>query len=140
MIPTIQRPQSYGVQAYGAVKDITINARELQQLVFSRAIRALARIRQNGKGDLQDFHAVLADNRRLWTHVATQAATNPGLSLEKTRELLSLADFVFKHSFFVKTRGADITPLIKLNTEMRDGVRGQVFAPPSHNGRVIGEA
>ncbi len=67
------------------------------------------------------------DNQRLWSLLASDLRQDGNrLPIELRAQLLSLANFVQKHSHAVLNGREDLEPLIDINTSIMRGLRGSV--------------
>lgn len=112
-------------QAYGQTRETTSDPRAQHADVFARAVRALRAARDGTATDGISRSKILLDNEKLWRHIAAENA-DPGspLPAETRANLVSLADFVLRHSQKVRTEGAPLDPLIQVNHRMYAGLIG----------------
>ncbi|MGI3213362.1 flagellar biosynthesis regulator FlaF [Roseovarius tibetensis] len=108
--------------AYGAQGGPVRTPRAVEYDTFARVTHRL-------KSAVENRHAPAAlatavhDNRRLWTILAADVAdaANP-LPKDLRAQIVYLAEFTRQHSGKVLRDGADITPLIDINTAMMRGL------------------
>jgi len=114
------------ISGYGAMRDTTGSPREREAEVFVRSIIALKKASEVRKTDPAFFHKTLTDNRKLWIHLAAEAATaaNP-MTRQLKADIISLSQFVMDHSTLVLTRDAPLEPLLDVNIQIHRGLSGQ---------------
>ena len=117
-------PSSQARSAYSVATVRT--ARDTEYAVFAAVTRAL------GTADENDFPALaraVTDNQRLWGTLAEDLMSEGNaLPLQLRANLISLAEFVRKHTMAVLGGRAGVAPLIDINTMIMKGLRGDVEA------------
>jgi len=108
--------------AYGAQTGATRTPRAVEYDTFARIthrLKSAAESRQSPTALAGAIH----DNRRLWTILAVDVANdaNP-LPRALRAQIISLAEFTRQHSSKVLRDGADVAPLIEINTAMMRGL------------------
>lgn len=112
--------------AYGAADDATRTPRDAEYQAFARATRALTAAARTGKSAPGKLAEALTLNRRLWTVLAADLATDGNQLPQALRvSLLGLAQFVLNHSDSVLNGTGDIAPLVDVNTAIMRGLRGE---------------
>jgi flagellar biosynthesis activator protein FlaF len=85
-------------------------------------------LRAVDEGDMTAFPALaqaIGQNQRLWGLLARDlTGDDNSLPIELRAQLLSLAEFVRKHSYAVLGGRASVEPLIDINTSIMRGLRG----------------
>ncbi|ARO15400.1 flagellar biogenesis regulator FlaF [Ketogulonicigenium robustum] len=100
--------------------------RSMEQAVFSRVTSALIAAQES------DFAAkakALHDNRRLWTWLAADVASDQNqLPADLRARIFYLAEFTIDHSSKALREGADLAPLIEVNRAMLQGLAPRATA------------
>ena len=112
--------------AYRQSAVIAPSERTVEYRAFAQITGQLATAEQDEshEGFLKLCPAV-QQNRRLWGILAADAAANGnGLPDALRGQIVSLADFTWKHSVKVLRKEADAQPLIDINTAIMRGLRG----------------
>jgi flagellar protein FlaF len=115
-------PSSKARSAYAAAPVRT--ARDAEYTIFAAVTRALRAV------DAADYpklsHAV-TDNQRLWGALADDLMSDGNALPPQLRaNLISLAEFVRKHTMAVLGGRGSVEPLIDINTMIMKGLRGVV--------------
>ncbi|MEN5081049.1 flagellar biosynthesis regulator FlaF [Bosea sp. TWI1241] len=120
-----------GFNAYAAAARTaqhTASPRELEASLLLKAGTRLQAIMDDWAGRAPELDEALAYNRKLWTLLvsAVIAEDNP-LPVAIKRNILSLANFIFNHTFRV---AADPGPqslgvLVQINRDIAAGLRGR---------------
>mgnify|MGYP005877068501 CR=1 FL=1 len=110
--------------AYGAQTAATRTPRAVEYDTFARITHRLKSAAENRKSP-SALASAIHDNRRLWTLLVVDVAddANP-LPRELRAQIISLAEFTRKHSGKVLRDGAEVTPLIEINTAIMRGLSG----------------
>ena len=91
-----------------------------------------ARLKAINESDLASFPALasaVSDNQRLWATLAEDLMSEANrLPVPLRAQLISLAEFVRKHSLAVLGGRAKLAPLIDINTAIMKGLRGNLEA------------
>ncbi|MEI4233384.1 flagellar biosynthesis regulator FlaF [Roseovarius sp. D22-M7] len=108
--------------AYGAQAGPTRTPRAVEYDTFARVTHRLKAAAENTDSQTA-LATAIHDNRRLWTTLAVDVAdaANP-LPKELRARIVYLAEFTRQHSGRVLRDGADITPLVDINTAMMRGL------------------
>lgn len=100
--------------------------RSVEYDAIARITHALKAAAQRGKAGFPELVAAIHDNRRLWTVLATDAADAGNALPEALRaRLVYLAEFTHQHSSRVLSEGANVAPLIEVNSAILRGLRDQ---------------
>jgi flagellar protein FlaF len=118
-------PSAQARSAYAAAAPIR-TARDAEYTIFASVTSALT------AADADDYAALahaVTDNQRLWGALA-EDLMNEGNALPDAlrANLISLAEFVRKHTMAVLGGRAGVAPLIDINTMIMKGLRGEVEA------------
>lgn len=90
---------------------------------FARITHKLKAASRKGPGGFGLIAEALHENRRLWTILATDVADDQNRLPEQLRaRLFYLAEFTRHHSARVLGEGADVDPLIEINTAVMRGL------------------
>jgi flagellar biosynthesis activator protein FlaF len=101
--------------------------RNTEYAAFARMTHGLKAIDEKDRETFPALVGAVMDNMRLWG-VLEQDLKNDGnaLPVDLRVQLLSLAQFVRKHSRAVVSGSASVDPLIDINTSIMRGLRGVV--------------
>ena len=117
-------PSSQARAAYAAAPVRT--ARDAEYAIFATVTRALS------AADDKDYPALaraVGDNLRLWGTLAEDLMSEGNaLPLELRANLVSLAEFVRRHTMAVLGGRAGVAPLVDINTMIMKGLRGETEA------------
>lgn len=117
-------PSSQVRSAYAAPPVRT--ARDAEYAIFATVTRALS------AADESDYRALaraVTDNQRLWGALAEDLMSEGNaLPVQLRASLISLAEFVRKHTMAVLGGRAGVAPLVDINTMIMKGLRGDVEA------------
>ena len=107
---------------YGAQAGPTRSPRAIEYDSIARITRGLKTAAEKPAG-MAALAAAIHDNRRLWTVLAADVATesNP-LPRELRARILYLAEFTRVHSSKVLRNGASVQPLVEVNTAVMRGL------------------
>lgn len=123
----------HGFNAYASAAKTaqsTVSPRELEaSLLIKAATRLQALVDDWSRPDLnRELDEALSYNRKLWTLLVSAiiAEDNP-LPVEIKRNVLSLANFVFNHTFRIAAapNPASLDSLISINRDLAIGLRGR---------------
>lgn len=113
-------PSSQARSGYAAAPVRT--ARDAEYAVFAAVTRAL------NAADEADYAATaraVTDNQRLWGALAEDLmSAENALPAQLRANLISLAEFVRKHTMAVLGGRAGVAPLVDINTMIMKGLRG----------------
>lgn len=120
-----------GFNAYAAAArsaQNTASPRELEASLLLKAGVRLQAIVDDWAGRSRELDEALTYNRKLWTLLvsAVIAEDNP-LPVDIKRNILSLANFIFNHTFRVAANPgpAALTVLVDINRDIAAGLRGR---------------
>ncbi|WP_332698053.1 flagellar biosynthesis regulator FlaF [Bosea sp. (in: a-proteobacteria)] len=120
-----------GFNAYAAAArsaQNTASPRELEASLLLKAGVRLQAIIDDWAGRSRELDDALTYNRKLWTLLvsAVIAEDNP-LPVDIKRNILSLANFIFNHTFRVAANPgpAGLTVLVDINRDIAAGLRGR---------------
>ncbi len=120
MSPNSQARSAY---ATGAVR----TARGSEYAIFAKITHALRVLDETDASAYAALARAVHDNLRLWGALATDLRSDGNQLPDALRaSLISLAEFVRKHSMRVLAGKASIEPLIDINTSIMRGLRGDV--------------
>jgi flagellar protein FlaF len=117
-------PSSQVRSAYAAAP--VRSARGAEYAVFARVTQALAAAEPRGFAALAE---AVVDNQRLWATLAEDLMGEANaLPVPLRAQLVSLAEFVRRHSLAVLAGRASAEALVDINTAIMKGLRGEVEA------------
>lgn len=121
----------HGFNAYGAAAksaQTTASPRELEATLLMKAGTRLQMIADDWAGRERELDEALGYNRKLWTLLvsAVVAEDNP-LPAQIKVNILSLANFIFNHSFRVAAAPDPkaLAVLVNINRDIAAGLRGR---------------
>ncbi len=111
--------------AYGSVTAPTRTARAIEYDVIARITARLRSAAKAGRPGFPALAGALHENRQLWSALAADVAL-PGNELppQLRAQLFYLAEFTANYSARVLSHGADVGPLVDINTAVLRGLRG----------------
>lgn len=119
MVPSFQARSAY---AAAPVR----TARDAEYAIFAAVTRAL---RAADQTDYPGLSRAVTDNQRLWGALAEDLMSEGNaLPVPLRANLISLAEFVRKHTMAVLGGRADVAALVDINTMIMRGLRGDVEA------------
>lgn len=122
---TTPRSQS----AYAAAAPIRTD-RGAEYAVFAKVTHGMTAIDEAEKAAFPQMAAAVCDNQRLWGTLSEDLMHDANaLPIPLKAQLISLAEFVRKHSLRVLEGKGSLSPLIDINTSIMRGLRGDVEAP-----------
>ena len=120
-------PRSQSRSGYGASAIRTERGTE-----YALFAQVTARLKAIDESDLASFPALagaVADNQRLWATLAEDLMGEANrLPVSLRAQLISLAEFVRRHSLAVLGGRAKLAALIDINTAIMKGLRGNLEA------------
>ena len=117
-------PSSQARSAYSTAPVRT--ARDAEYAIFATVTRALSIADEKNYPELA---RAVTDNLRLWGALADDLMSEGNAFPDALRgSLISLAEFVRKHTMAVLGGRASVAPLIDINTMIMKGLRGDVEA------------
>lgn len=101
--------------------------RGTEYAAFARVTSSLKSVDEQDKSAFPALAEAVFDNQRLWGLLARDLSGDANaLPIELRAQLLSLAEFVRKHSYAVLGGRASVEPLVDINTSIMRGLRGAV--------------
>jgi flagellar protein FlaF len=123
MNPNAQARDGYGVAAP------TRSARGSEYAVFAQVTRRLAAVDEEDRAAYGRLAEAVIDNQRLWGTLAEDLMLDTNvLPIALRAQLISLAEFVRRHSLSVLQGKAKVAALVDINTAIMRGLRGDVEA------------
>jgi flagellar biosynthesis activator protein FlaF len=120
-------PSSQARTAYAAAP--VRSARGAEYAVFALVTKRLAAIDQSDRTAFPRLAEAVTDNQRLWATLAEDLMSDGNrLPLALRGQLLSLAEFVRRHSLAVLGGKGAVDVLVDINTAIMKGLRGDVEA------------
>ncbi len=120
-------PSSQARTAYTAAA--VRSPRAAEYAVFAAVTQALTALDESDKGAFPRLAAAVTDNQRLWATLAEDLMDDGNsLPLPLRAQLVSLSEFVRRHSLAVLGGKASLPVLIDINTMIMRGLRGDVEA------------
>jgi len=117
--------------AYGAGSAAVRTTRGTEYAVFSQITRRIRDAANRGRAGFPALAAALHDNRRLWTAIAADVASEGnGLPRDLRARLFALAEFTFRHTGQVLAGKAQVAPLIDVNASIMRGLLAAGDAAP----------
>lgn len=115
------------LSGYAAAAAPVRTDRSAEYAAFARVTSSLKAVDENDKSAFPALAEAVFVNQRLWA-ILSQDLREDGNSLpmDLRVQLLSLADFVQRHSKAVLRGRESIEPLIDINTSIMRGLRGSV--------------
>lgn len=114
------------IQAYQRAATQGETPRDTEYRAFAHVTAKLTAAREAGRAQIGELAQALADNRMLWTLLAQDCA-QPANALPPAlrAQIISLANFVHKHTSAVLRDGEDLDVLIDINRDMLEGLAGR---------------
>jgi flagellar protein FlaF len=101
--------------------------RGTEYAIFARVTRRMRAVDEADKGAFAELARAVADNQRLWATLAEDLMSDDNaLPLALRGQLVSLSEFVRRHSLAVLGGRASVAPLVDINTAIKKGLRGDV--------------
>jgi flagellar protein FlaF len=122
-------PHAQARNAYASASSSVRTGRDTEYAIFARVTGALGAVDAADARAYPQLARAIADNQRLWG-VLAEDLMNDGnqLPLQLRANLISLAEFVRKHSMAVLGGRASVAPLVDINTMIMKGLRGDAEA------------
>ncbi|MEM9010070.1 MAG: flagellar biosynthesis regulator FlaF [Pseudomonadota bacterium] len=112
--------------AYNSSDAPARSARQSEYRAFARITHQLHKAEENRDGDFPALAAAVHENRRLWTIIAADVATEGnGLPSELRARLFYLSEFTRAESARVLSGDASAAALVEINTAVMRGLRGE---------------
>jgi flagellar protein FlaF len=122
-------PHTHARSAYASASSSIRTGRDTEYAVFARVTGALGAVDQTDRRAFPQLAQAIADNQRLWGVLAEDLMNDDNqLPAPLRANLISLAEFVRRHSLAVLGGRAKVAPLIDINTMMMKGLRGNTEA------------
>jgi flagellar protein FlaF len=113
----------------GYAADAIRSERGTEYAVFASVTRQLRAADEAGKHAFPRLARAVTDNQRLWATLAEDLMSDDNaLPLALRAQLVSLSEFVRRHSLAVLGGRASVAPLVDINTAIMKGLRGDVEA------------
>jgi flagellar protein FlaF len=117
------------LQAYQQASARAESPRELEYRLFGQVTRALMDAAAADPLDVKTRMDALDWNRRLWSTLATDCASEDNTLPKPVRaQIISLSLWVNRHTSGVMRRTEEFEPLIELNRVIMQGLQGQAAA------------
>lgn len=114
---------------YAAATSTVRTGRAAEYEIFAKITHRLRSYDETDKSVYPAFAAAICDNQRLWSRLAEDLRSDANaLPIQLRAQLISLSEFVLKHTLRVLAGKASIAPLIDINTSIMRGLRGEVEA------------
>jgi flagellar biosynthesis activator protein FlaF len=114
------------LSGYAAAANPVRTDRGTEYNAFARVTSSLKAVDELDKAAFPALAEAVFDNQRLWALLARDLRSDGNsLPVELRANLLSLADFVQKHSRSVLRGLESVEPLIDINTSIMRGLRGE---------------
>ena len=114
--------------AYSAAAPVR-TPRGVEYAAFARITTELRALDEADKAAYPRLAAAVMDNQRLWGVLADDLIDERNsLPVDLRGRLISLAEFVRRHSMTVLGGRGSVEPLIDINTSIMRGLRGEVEA------------
>jgi flagellar protein FlaF len=103
--------------------------RGAEYAVFARVTHRMSAVDEADRTSFPALAAAVGDNQRLWGALAEDLMSEGNaLPVGLRAQLVSLAEFVRKHTLRVLAGKASVAPLVDINTSIMRGLRGDVEA------------
>jgi flagellar protein FlaF len=101
--------------------------RDTEYQVFAQVTHRLKALDETDKSKFPQIAQAVFDNQRLWGILAEDLMEDGNaLPIELRAQIISLAEFVRRHSLAVLGGRASVAALIDINTAIMKGLRGDV--------------
>lgn len=108
--------QSLAYKAYGDISKRTASDRQLEQALFLQITEALESAAEAGRKDFLGWTDAIHRNLELWTILTTDLlSSDNALPQELKASLLSIANFVRRHTLTVLSGTGELGDLIEIN-------------------------
>jgi flagellar biosynthesis activator protein FlaF len=112
---------------YAQAKTPIRTDRGTEYAVFAQATRRLSAVDEADKSQFPALAEAIVGNQQLWSALAEDLIDEANqLPLPLRGQLLSLSEFVRRHSMQVLAGRASVAPLVDINTAIMKGLRGEV--------------
>ena len=120
------RPQVRDAYAAAPVR----TARGTEYAIFAKVTHGMKALDESDRSTFPALARAVTDNQRLWAMLAEDLMGEQNLLPVALRaQLISLAEFVRRHTHAVLGGRASVAPLIDINTAIMKGLRGDVEEP-----------
>lgn len=114
--------------AYAAAAPIRSD-RGSEYAIFAKITHRLNNLDESDKSGFPKLAAAVCDNQKLWGALRTDLMhEGNALPISLRAQLVSLSEFVRKHSLKILAGNGSIDPLIEINTAIMRGLRGRTEA------------
>ncbi len=118
-------PNAQARSGYAAAARPIRTARGTEYAVFAQVTRRLKALDETDKSDFSSLAQAVIANQRLWGTLSEDLMQDSNaLPVALRAQLISLGEFVRRHSLSVLGGRASIVPLIDINTSIMKGLRG----------------
>jgi flagellar biosynthesis activator protein FlaF len=122
-------PHTQARSGYASASGSIRTGRDTEYAIFARVTSALSALDESDKRAFPRLARAVSDNQRLWGVLAEDLMHDDNQHpLQLRASLISLAEFVRKHSMAVLGGRASVAPLIDINKMIMKGLRGDVEA------------
>ena len=122
-------PHTQARSAYGSASSSIRTGRDSEYAVFAQVTSALRAADEKDRAAFAHLARAVTDNQRLWSTLAEDLMSDDNaLPLALRGQLISLSEFVRRHSLAVLGGRAGVAPLVDINTAIMKGLRGDVEA------------
>lgn len=122
--------QTKAQAGYGATLSAVRSDRSAEYSIFAKITARLSYAAQQADTHFQDVASAIADNRKLWTHLAGDVADPDNALPDALRaQIFYLGEFVTHHSRLALRNEADIAPLIEINKTIMRGLSNTAAEP-----------
>jgi flagellar biosynthesis activator protein FlaF len=120
------------IQAYQRASAQAENPRETEYRLFATITSGLIKAQEQGRAHLGVFAEALDKNRRLWTILANDCASEGNeLPAPLRAQIISLSMWVSRQTSAVIQGSEEIEPLIDVNRTIMQGLAPQLSAQPA---------
>jgi flagellar biosynthesis activator protein FlaF len=120
-------PHSQARSGYASASSSIATGRGAEYAIFARVTHALGAVDESDRRAYPQLARAVTDNQRLWAALAVDLADDGNaLPVPLRASMLSLAEFVRRHSMAVLGSRASVVPLVDINTMIMKGLRGGV--------------
>jgi flagellar protein FlaF len=122
-------PNAQARSGYAAATAPTRTERDTEYALFARITHRMRSVDEADRTAFPKLAAAVCDNQRLWGALAVDLLDDGNaLPVPLRAQLVSLAEFVRRHSLAILAGNASVAPLIDINTAIMKGLRGEVAA------------
>jgi flagellar protein FlaF len=117
-------PHAQARSAYAGAAPVRTH-RDTEYALFAKITHRMKSVDETDRAAFPQLAAAVFDNQRLWSVLADDLRSDANaLPIPLRAQLLSLAEFVRKHSLHVLAGRASAAALIDINTSIMRGLRG----------------